>query len=279
MKAGTRNWGLIRVVETAGSHFFGSWFDLSSGAVGTGTDGSDGTFVRAYMEAYADGWYRCTVVGNVGGGTDVDIRIHVCATDNAISYVGDGSYIDVWGAQVEDSVASSSSYIQTTSAVATRGAESVSFPQYTTPSAVQFYVKFIESGTAHGTGSLDLLSWGTTTNRLEIYATGDGYRTYQNTGGTTRTTTALAQPDVGDVVEYIGTLNADGSVGALQSVNSAASTTTSDTAALSLGSAWSDQVIRLNMVAGSQRGYGHFAAVVMTRGPDRTLAEFREWLA
>lgn len=109
--------GQLRAVDFTPSAYV--WFDLSAGTVGTQTGGT-GT-----IQAYQNGWYRCTVKATMAAEASF-AGINVTNADNVVSYTGDGtSGVYVWGAQLETG-AGASSYIQTTSATVTRAADSVS---------------------------------------------------------------------------------------------------------------------------------------------------------
>src|SRR5690606_30327183 len=86
------------------------------------------------IEALADGWYRCTVVGKVPQANPyVNAYMVGAATGNTVnSTTGDPSWaaangktLHLWGAQFETGQAASS-YIATTSSTATRAADAAS---------------------------------------------------------------------------------------------------------------------------------------------------------
>lgn len=101
-----------------------AYFNLSAGTVGT-TSGS----TTATITALANGWYRCSIAGVRD--TSTNNTIFVASGDGVVSYAGDGtSGVYIWGAQLE-AAAFPSSYIPTTTASATRAADSLSVTSVT----------------------------------------------------------------------------------------------------------------------------------------------------
>lgn len=92
------------------------YFNLSTGAVGT----ASGSPVHNAIEAYPNGWYRCSFSKVSTATTSGSVVVGLCITNGTPSYNGDGaSNIFIWGAQVE-ATSSASSYIPTTGATQTR---------------------------------------------------------------------------------------------------------------------------------------------------------------
>jgi hypothetical protein len=114
-KAAERSW----LVLSPGSTWGYGWFNVSTGSLGTLVDGGSGA--TAKIEAYPNGWYRCSITA-----TAVDNRglfILLAAVNGGVSYSGDGtSGIYIWGAQLEAG-AFPTSYIPTTTTAVTRSAD------------------------------------------------------------------------------------------------------------------------------------------------------------
>ena len=97
-------------------------FDLANGVLGTVGAGID-----AVITPVGNGWYRCSIsFVPVSSGT-ATLHSWIISSPTAVraeSYAGDiYSYLYVWGFQLEDTSASPSSYIPTTSSTATRGSD------------------------------------------------------------------------------------------------------------------------------------------------------------
>lgn len=127
VKAKERTKGALRFIDNAsaaiGCQVF---FDLTAGTLNNGGALSTGTYTSSSITPYANGWYRVTLTGAIGGGvTAARVQINIAITDGDIDHDGDNaSGIYVWGAQLEQAVFASS-YIPTTTASQARAADSV----------------------------------------------------------------------------------------------------------------------------------------------------------
>jgi hypothetical protein len=86
------------------------WFNLSTGAVGTETNGT------GRIETLAGSIYRCEAVfDSASGGTTPNVKFQLGSGSETASYNGDGaSGLHVWGVQIEIDQPFASSYIPTT---------------------------------------------------------------------------------------------------------------------------------------------------------------------
>ena len=90
-KLGTRRYITLQVADNSG---YQATFDLQSGAV-TYESGALGV-----IESIGNGWYRCSITFISVGGTQV-ARIWMNNSSGALgNYLGDGSYVYLWGAQL-----------------------------------------------------------------------------------------------------------------------------------------------------------------------------------
>lgn len=130
-------YNFIRVIAQDSTTQNHTWFNLSSGAVGTNTAGNIPSII-----AVGNGWYRCSVTrvtGSILGYADFG----VADSDGALTMTGDGvSGIYIWGDQLEvGSVATA--YQPVTNAAPLdfgnyqgTGADGVQYFPYTNPNAV-----------------------------------------------------------------------------------------------------------------------------------------------
>jgi len=113
-KANTRNF--IYVALYNGSSDFGAYFNLSNGTVGNIDTG-----ITASIQTAANGFYRCIITYT--SAVSVTLSIGIASANGTRSYTGDGtSGIYIWGAQLEAG-AYATTYIPTTTASATRIAD------------------------------------------------------------------------------------------------------------------------------------------------------------
>jgi hypothetical protein len=108
LKAGTSNFALLAFTDAGtAQRYFAADFDLSTGTVRTSVAGSSGTITSATITDAGSGWYRCVIIGQTSAvGAN---RIYVGVSDGTSAlgnfgfglYVGTGSTIEVWGAQLE----------------------------------------------------------------------------------------------------------------------------------------------------------------------------------
>jgi len=110
-KAAGRDW--IRIQTYSGVY---AWFNISTGVLGTVQSGCTAT-----ITSVGNGWYRCTATVTYVNQTNY---IFLANADGVTSYTGNGfSGVFLWGAQLE-AASFATSYISTTSATATRAADS-----------------------------------------------------------------------------------------------------------------------------------------------------------
>jgi hypothetical protein len=120
VKAAERTWVVIFTNATAGE---ATYLNLATGALG---NSNAGHAVR--VEPFANGWYRLSVV-HTATAANVYLDIAIATGNGVANYAGDGtSGIYIWGGQVDVDQCTPSTYIKTTNAIATRQADTLTFP-------------------------------------------------------------------------------------------------------------------------------------------------------
>ena len=105
-KKGERSW--VKLIGAGGNAE--AYFDLENGVLGSVNYGD------AKIEAMANGWYRCSVTGEISvGGTTSTYWLRIADADNSDTYTGDGtSGLYIAYAQLEESDYASSLMLPTT---------------------------------------------------------------------------------------------------------------------------------------------------------------------
>jgi len=124
VKANQLNYVRLLFADSSVSKFLSVYFNLTNGTVGTTSDGSTATLDSSNIENFGNGWFRCSVTGDLDTTTTAHARIYLAEADNDAVIDGDGtSSIYIWGAMVETG-SYPTSYIKSNSGSATtRAAE------------------------------------------------------------------------------------------------------------------------------------------------------------
>lgn len=124
-KAGTCNWLRFFVCDAnTPTYSVVSWFNLTTGVAGTLSAGGGATLASASIQNVGSGWYRCSVSGVLSVATTATMLIRMASADNVTTDAGSKT-MSVFGPQLEVS-SSMTSYIPTTTASASRNADSSS---------------------------------------------------------------------------------------------------------------------------------------------------------
>lgn len=125
IKFGNAQW--IRLRLNNGGNSCDAWFDVQNGVLGTTSVAGTGAIAGASIEPWGNGWYRCKIMGSIGGGlTAVQFLSLSSTTNGGSTRVSNGTRYE-WGAQFEDNTTVVSSYIKTTTTSATRNADVLSY--------------------------------------------------------------------------------------------------------------------------------------------------------
>lgn len=169
-KNNTRRYAGLQLYAGGGTDTGGvyAYWDLQNGSL-IGAFGYGGKAApTTTITALANGWYRCSIRITITG-TLTSIRSHLLLSNNGSStstYIGDGTSIYAWGAQLE-ATAFATSYIPTTTTSATRAATVLTYNQ-SVPAPVSIYAEYtpvngLQPSNYRVIGGLDD---GTTQNRI-----------------------------------------------------------------------------------------------------------------
>lgn len=122
VKYGNNDW--LRLVVFNGGDSINAWFNLNTGVAGSVSNTGVATGAAATLRSIGNGWYRCTVTGNLNGGiTAASVRIRSVDGDSSLVNTNNATYY-LWGAQNDPGVATSS-YIPTTTGAVTRNPDAI----------------------------------------------------------------------------------------------------------------------------------------------------------
>lgn len=154
-----------------------------------------------------------------------------------------------------------------------RGADLYSVPFTEVPREMTVYLKFIERGTVNAGTAFLIADAASASPALACFAP-SGFYSAIHLNGTSVTSTLTTAPAINDTVEIALRLFGDGSVQLAQSINGAAETTSTQSAALALASAWSGLLLWPNGSAAGARGFAAYKSIKVAAGA-RSLAEMR----
>jgi len=124
LKAAERSWAALGLFTGALPY---AYFNLTSGTIGTVSGGATAAIVSV-----GNGWYRCSITMTATAATWYSL-IFTAPSDNVYNYVGNGTGIYAWGAQLELGTVATSP-IPTFTASATRAADQYNI----TPASINY---------------------------------------------------------------------------------------------------------------------------------------------
>ena len=192
-------------------------------------------------------WQRFSITSAAGTARILDVQIGTS-----------GDAVDVWCAQNEEG-AFMSSEIPTTTVALTRGADTYALPFTTPPQEMTADAKFVERGTFLTSARVFEIGNAAGANPKFTVVALPFYEAFHNNGSVTAASTVAVGPAIGDLVELVPRLFGDGSDQIEQSLNGAASTSSTQSAANALATAWAGQLLYLNSIGTTGGGVGFTA--------------------
>jgi hypothetical protein len=108
LKANTNNFAIVTLTSSVTNNYISAVVNLSTGAITQTGTGTSATFTSSSITSVGSGWYRVVITGSTTSGfTRAEVGLAPAATGNTfatngrIVYVGTGTSIFVWGAQLE----------------------------------------------------------------------------------------------------------------------------------------------------------------------------------
>lgn len=119
-------WFVLSLADSGFTHYAEAWFDCVNGVVGTTSVSAGSSATNLSITGLLNGWYRISVVISLTT-TPQPFYVSTAAGNGSASPAATNSTWYIWGAQLEQ-LPFTSSYIPTTSATVTRGADNFYFP-------------------------------------------------------------------------------------------------------------------------------------------------------
>lgn len=140
--------------------------------------------------------------------------------------------------------------------------------------ALVAYARFVEQGTSLDAGKriFQIGASDGSAPQTSVYNSGAAYQSHHNNNSTNVTSVGAALPIIGNTVELLHILYADGSVQIVQSINAAAVSSGAQTGACALGAAWSGPRLYLNSGGIFNIGFNKFADIRVVKFADVVAA-------
>jgi hypothetical protein len=188
VKANQLNYVRLMFTDDSVSKYLSVFFNLTDGTIGTTSDGSTATLDSSNIENFGNGWFRCSVSGDLDTITTAHARIYLAEADNDFTIDGDGvSGVYIYGAQIEQG-SYATSYIPTSGSAVTRVAETcnngANDQVINSTEGVLYFEGKVKTDTIFAANCI-AISDGTDANRLSIimYGNINSIRASMNVGG------------------------------------------------------------------------------------------------
>jgi hypothetical protein len=192
-KANGRDRIVLSVYGGAVGRYFTAVFNLATVSVTLTNAGAAGTYIGSSIQDAGNGWYRCSLIGSVAAVATNQTFIWLTDTDsptiNIVGqpnlYLGNGTGVYLWGAQVEQG-SFSTSYIPSVASQVTRAADNASmignnFARWYNQTEGSFFAEFRPATSTYGANrNIFLASDGTISNFNGFRYTGSGGQTSMN---------------------------------------------------------------------------------------------------
>jgi hypothetical protein len=270
MSAATRPRCTVEI-RTRGTNFRNATFDLVGGVVTNTTAGT-----TPLMLPLGGGLYLCSISTSLeSGATTPYANVYNTQASGVFSYAGDGaSYTNFWRGQAEVG-GFPSAYIKSGAGAVMRSPDAFTFPLNIAPFAMTMYAKFVEQGSLLDGNNAPIMYVGKSDGSrplVQLFASAGVYRAYHEELSGSSSISALAVPNIGDLVELRGVLNGDGTMILGQSINGSAEVVTGTSAApQALTSAWSAATIAIGSRGADRYGF-YLAQIARIAGGAQSLA-------
>jgi len=215
-KAGGYNFALLRCGNALETTAFQVGVNLSNGTISTSAAeyGTGATVASANITSVGNGWYRADLTGAVSALTSYGMFVYVFNASGAASFAGDGtSGLYVWGAQIEAG-GFPTSYIPTTTATATRAADSAvvtPISSFYNQSEGTLFAEFVQTFSQAGNKALVSFDANFALNQVLLLTetSPDKVRLYVDSGGAPQASVNAGSITLGSVMKQAATIAAN----------------------------------------------------------------------
>ena len=178
----------------ATTHNSRAWFDIENGTVG-----SVDPYGVATIQDVGNGWFRCSLSepNNIVSGNK-KLQVFLNTADNQTNYVGDGSGVYIWGAQLEVAATPSSLVPTDAGASVTRAAETFTIPSANLPWPSPQYIgsELVTNGDGSSTAN-----WSASRSNSTLTVTGGRLRATATAAGAYGPVQTLTGLTIGNVYQ------------------------------------------------------------------------------